>query len=489
MREISEFSLTSSFDFTKSSEPIQETILDKKALEFIKKLIIENQTEDIEKQSDDSLLSQYSIILEKFSNKIAEAFWNSCPQILLFNDFSTLLPDKILISDLENPSIQGQKAVKNLEVLLKYKFAEIAEKNIPQKQSTSLSESQKISANFQDDWQQKIFGDNEVNIKFYIEKNDSGNKEISFFIETKDNELLSPKERSKGMIWFLSLWLELKAKENNRNLLLLFDEPGHHLHIKANKDMLLVFHKLANKGHQIIYSTHSPSLIEVDNLQNIGLVINNKKEGTLVEGLTTSKINTKNKKDALQPISEAMGLDPFNTFSVINEKNVIVEGLSDYWYLSGFRKLLNREQNYYFVPSIGIKGNKVFPLISFCIGYGVDWLLIMENGDVPIQTRNELRESLFSSYEFETNKRIKIIQYKEIENIFTVNDLRLIDEKISVKETKEPVQIIGKSRKIIFAKLFIEKIETGEISIEQINPQTIQRFTEIFDWIDERFSM
>ena len=116
--------------------------------------------------------------------------------------------------------------------------------------------------------------------KFFIENNDAGDKEISFFVETKDNEFLAPRRRSKGMIWFLSLWLELKAKENAHALLLLFDEPGLHLHIKANKDMLSVFHKLITKGHQVIYSTHSPSLIETDKLHNIGLVINNEKGGT-----------------------------------------------------------------------------------------------------------------------------------------------------------------------------------------------------------------
>ena len=129
---------------------------------------------------------------------------------------------------------------------------------------------------------------------------------------------------------------------------LLFDEPGLHVHIKANQDMIKVFRKLNEKNLQIIYSTHSPALIDTDNLHNIGLVINDFQNGTLVEGLTTSIINSKNKKDALYPIAEAMGVVPLKDFSVLKEKNVLLEGLSDYWYLKGMSNLLNIKPNYEF---------------------------------------------------------------------------------------------------------------------------------------------
>lgn len=483
-KKIKDYTIKTIFDLSLTKLIVTKQ-LDKNTLGILQGCIKKHEAPVINSDRSISKEKQFYIDIDQYLPDISSIFWDFSPQILFFNDFTTLLPDKILVEDIEKTDIKGHRAVKNLEKLLHAKFADIAKKQIPQKNSTTESESKGVSANFQKDWQQKIFGNNKVNIKFFIENNDNGKKEISFFIETKDNEFLAPRKRSKGMIWFLSLWLELMAREDNRNLVLLFDEPGHHLHIKANKDMLSVFHRLIKKGHQIIYSTHSPALIELDNLHNIGLVVNSEKEGTLIEGLTTSKIDTSNKRDALQPIAEAMGLEPLREFSILDKNNVIVEGLSDYWYYTSMLKLLNRKSNYRIVPSIGIKINNVFPLISFCLGYGLNWLLIMENGTNPTQTRDELKEKIFNNNDNETDKKIRLIPYSEIENIFSIADLRLIDSRVSSNEVREPILIIGKSRKIVFSKQFAQKVDKGEIKKENLNTNTIQRFEEIFDWIDK----
>lgn len=487
LKRIKEFTIETMFDFS-NTQMIKtmevDTILSGILMSTIKKY----KTGHIDSAGGSLIAEESYLDIELYESELAEIFWQKAPNILFFNDFTTILPDRILVDDLEKQTVQGQKAVKNLEKLLKTKFADIARKQIPLKNSTTESESQVISANFQKDWQQKIFGNNKVNIKFFIENNEDGEKEICFFIETKDNEYLAPRKRSKGMIWFLSLWLELLAQENDRSVVLLFDEPGHHLHIKANKDMLSVFHRLVKKGHQIIYSTHSPSLIEIDNLHNIGLVINNIKEGTLVEPLTTSKIDTSNKRDALQPVAEAMGLEPLKDFSVLSANNVIVEGLSDFWYFSAMRKLLKRKISYQIIPSIGIKINNVFPLISFCVGYGLNWLLIMENGENPSQTRQELKEKIFNNKDDETDAKVKLLTVKEVENLFTVADLRMIDSKISTTEKREPALVVGKGRKILFAKQFLQKVDKGEIELDNLDPQTVSRFGEIFDWIEEKIN-
>lgn len=419
---------------------------------------------------------------------LPEILWNLLPKIILFNDFTSLLPDKILLEQLDNEEIEGQVAVKNIEQLLTIDFNKISQKQTPQKNSTTEHESNLISISFQEDWKQKIYGNNEVKIKFFIENNDEGQKEISFFVETKDNEYLAPRKRSKGMIWFLSLWLELKARSRENTLILLFDEPGLHLHIKANRDMLNVFHKLANNGHQILYSTHSPSLIETDKLHQIGLVVNSEKNGTTIEGLTTSKLNSENKRDALQPIAEAMGLEPLRDFSILKQKNVLLEGLSDFWILKGFEKLLEMQLNYAFVPGVGIKGSKINPLISFCIGYGLDWLLVMDKGVNPDNLRNILKEDIFNGDESDTNSKILLIDESEIENLFDIKDLTLIDDTLKADINKAPIEIIGSRRKIIFSKIFYQGVLNGKIKKSQLKPSTLRKFEYIFNWIEKQFN-
>lgn len=484
---IKEFTISRIFDF--SSEKMFVTLqLDKNTLSKLTGAIKKFQVEEVDEKGQSKNIKKYYLDTALYAPDLAYTFWNFSSKILLFNDFTALLPDKILLTDVENKDIEGYEAVKNIQQLLNTSFKKIASKNTPQKNSTTEVESNQLSANFQEDWQQRIYINNKVNIKFIIENNDTGKKEISFYVETKDNEFLAPRRRSKGMIWFLSLWLELKAKENSEKLVLLFDEPGLHLHIKANKDMLKVFHKLVEKGHQIIYSTHSPSLIETDRLHNIGLVLNSKKGGTSVEGLTTSKINSENKKEALQPIAEAMGMEPLKDFSVLKERNVLLEGLSDFWYFKGMTHLLRTIVDYEFIPGIGIKGNKIYHLISFCIGYGLNWLLIMDNGIIPTQVKEDLKKELFSDNEQETNCKINIVPAVEIENLFNQKDIVLIDSTIKEDINKTAVELIGEKRKVLFSKMFYQKVYNGEIKKNQLHVDTIKRFEEILNWIEEQFA-
>lgn len=482
IKSITEFTVIKRFDFTTGS-CIVSSELDNSSLGKIISSI-RDYTPPIDR---DSKVKRISIEAAQTMESLVQSIWELTPRVILFNNFTDLLPDKIALTELNSQGVKGIKAVKNLESLLKIKFEEIAKKNIPQKISITETESDTLSANFESDWKQRIYGNNQVRIKFYIENNDSGVKELSFFIETKDNEFLAPRKRSKGMIWFLSLWLELKAQENDDPIILLFDEPGQHLHVKANKDMLELFRGLTKKGHQIIYSTHSPSLIETNNLQNIGLVINHEQNGSIVEGLTTTKINTSNKRDALQPIAEAMGMEPLKDFSVLSERNVLVEGLSDFWILKGMSQLLGIKSDYAFIPGVGVKGTKMNPLISFCIGYGLDWLLIMDNGDIPRETRAQLKDDLFFGSEEETDQRIKLLPVQEIENMFESTDLKLIDNTINVINNKTSFEAIGKRNKIIFARIFFTKVEKGEIDKAHFHPETIKRFREVFSWIERQF--
>ena len=47
--------------------------------------------------------------------------------------------------------------------------------------------------------------------------------------------------------------------------------------------------------------------------------------------------------------------------------------------------------------------------------------------------------------------------------------------------------IIGKKRKILFSKLFYQKVVNNEIKKNQLQPSTIKSFEEVFKWIGEKF--
>jgi hypothetical protein len=63
----------------------------------------------------------------------------------------------------------------------------------------------------------------------------------------------------------------------------------------------------------------------------------------------------------------------------------------------------------------------------------------------------------------------------------------LLDSTIKEDSKKTPIEIIGVKRKILFSKLFYQKVDNGEIKKNNIQPETISRFEEIFKWIEMQF--
>ena len=43
------------------------------------------------------------------------------------------------------------------------------------------------------------------------------------------------------------------------------DEPGTSLHVNAQRELLNLFGHLADQGNQIIYTTHSPYMLDTEN--------------------------------------------------------------------------------------------------------------------------------------------------------------------------------------------------------------------------------
>lgn len=499
INKLAEFTITRTID----GNNIQETV-DDITFTIFRSAILNKTTQaakvnEIEKETKTE--EKYFLITDEDNEKVAEILFEITPNIIFFDDFCDLLPDKILISDLSESKkdTKGYHAVRNLEKILNTNFVLKNSQTDPVRRTIEYQDSEILSIDFQKDWGQRIHEENKVTIKYDFEKrNESGEKGsyINFQIETKEGQPLQPKQRSKGLIWFLSLWLELKAQDIEHNdLILLLDEPDQHLHVKAQKDILKLINTLANnkgkrKGKQIIYATHSPYLIEVEHLNRTKLIINTEDQGTKVEDITTCKIDTKYKRDALQPIADAMGLN-VSAFSTLGKKNAILEGISDFYYFSGMKKLLDRSGDYHFVPGIGVR--QINNLISLSIGYGLDWIAIIDDdpargGKDSKKKFNEIRDFVFDGNEEETKKKVHILEnIIGIENMFAHEDLLLIDSGVVKNGDNDRTKEVGKKRKVLFSMLFFEKVNNDEITKDNLSKTSKNNFMKAFDFIDNVF--
>jgi len=145
--------------------------------------------------------------------------------------------------------------------------------------------------------------------------------------------------RSRGFLWFFSFSaLYQKLCNDYDGLILLLDEPGLSLHASAQADLLNFFEDKLKTNHQIIYTTHSPFMINPSKFERIRIVLNNSMEKESlqeIDGDGGTKITLdvgKVGRDTIFPLQGALGYDITQSLFV-GPNCLIVEGLSDWHYL------------------------------------------------------------------------------------------------------------------------------------------------------------
>jgi len=122
--------------------------------------------------------------------------------------------------------------------------------------------------------------------------------------------------------------------DKHKNAVLLLDEPGHSLHALKQAEFRETLSKLSLKN-QTIYTTHSPFLVGTDELDKVRVVeMISRTEGTKVHLSLTATDS-----GAILPLQEALGYDLAQSM-FFHQKNLVLEGLTDMWYLEGLSNLL-----------------------------------------------------------------------------------------------------------------------------------------------------
>lgn len=166
-----------------------------------------------------------------------------------------------------------------------------------------------------------------------------------FRIWVEDNRASTPIElenRSAGLQWFLGFFVTflVESEDAHKNAVLLLDEPGVTLHPTAQRDLIEFFKSLGDKN-QIIYTTHSPFLIDNQNIDNVvAAFLNEKGETKVTKDLGEAGKKT-TKRNSVYPVHAALGLSVANTF-LADSKPIFVEGASDQILLSAFLAALRR---------------------------------------------------------------------------------------------------------------------------------------------------
>lgn len=146
-------------------------------------------------------------------------------------------------------------------------------------------------------------------------------------------------QRSEGFQWLVSFFVVFfaEAAGEHENAILLLDEPGLSLHALKQREFRKTISKLA-KNNQTLYTTHSPFLVGPNELDMVRVVeMTDRNVGTKVHQTVAA-----NDPAGLLPLQEALGYDLAQSLFA-QKKNLILEGLTDYWYVDAMSELLNAE--------------------------------------------------------------------------------------------------------------------------------------------------
>ncbi len=247
------------------------------------------------------------------------------------------------------------------------------------------------------------------------------------------------KNRSKGFNWFFSflVWFKKIQEDKKSNYILLLDEPGLNLHAAAQANLLHFLDDLS-ADYQIVYTTHSPFMIESDKLQKVRTVLETENGSLISESIQEKDPNT------LFPLQAALGYDiAQNLF--ISKHNLLVEGASDLLYLQVMSAVLQSagrtglDNKITIVPTGGL--DKVSTFISLLRGSNLNIVCLLDtfrDGKGKAKLDDMIEQKII------TGKKVKFFHEfltdyttADIEDLFTKEDyLKFYNEAFPDKQVK-----------------------------------------------------
>ncbi len=220
--------------------------------------------------------------------------------------------------------------------------------------------------------------------------------------DSRRPEKVELEDRSSGLQWFVSFYLIflVESSRDHRNAILLLDEPGLSLHPLAQRDLSAFFDSLSQTS-QIVFTTHSPFLVDADALDRVRKVYAGEDGSTKASADLRGGGGDASKNGAAYAIHSALNMSVAESI-LFGCHPVVVEGPSDQHYLSAIKTLLiggdriSPKRELVFPPSHGARNAKV--VASILTGRDEVFPVVLFAGDeAGKRTARELENGLYES--------------------------------------------------------------------------------------------
>ena len=438
-------------------------------------------------------------------------------KILYFPDFLFDFPDKIYLDKepIEKLNSEKEKEIQKEYVQViddilhtineKYSLKDFLEKiksNEPDKKSAANQIKNQISSTLSHEitkpWQE-IFGEQKKPEKNIILEKDSD--DLGIFLKMSVDEggnIFSINERSLGFRWFFAFILftrfrKARAGESGEPLFL-FDEPASNLHESSQKKLLDLFEKLSEKS-KVIYSTHSPYLINPRFILNTFIVRDTGRNGNnIYEFRQNIKATPYRQFVAEHPDQETHfkpllnALDFKATDFDLTDKILFFEGVSDYYSFKWIKETILQDEKFDFNLYPGAGVDKYARIFREYLAHNRKFIAVFDAD--PKEGRS------VKGGKYAKNKYIEKVSEELKKNIFTLKD---VDEKLDGFKTEdlfteqERINIQKKSHPEsteYSKKQFNSAIKELFISKEKVklSEETKENFKKTFQFVKDKFN-
>lgn len=425
--------------------------------------------------------------LRKYSSKysaegIADSFIDSIPVFEIFEDFGSLLPNRIDLEDIvtSNEEVEGYKAAKNFLSIaqLDYSFFQQPSSRILKQKIENLNS--RLTLDFQDFWQQYVGRKNKIRISFELDHYSTNHGEkagkpyLEFWVKD-EGERLYPKQRSRGVRWFLSFYLELMAaaERNGKHLILLVDEPGVSLHARAQEDVLKVFEDIKD-NIQVIYTTHSPHLVDIDKLHRVLAiqrddVENQRSATTILDPVHLVDASP----DTLSPLQSIMGNPVGNQEFSVDKFNIIVNDVGTYYLMTAALNLIGYKGRIHFIPST--EPQSIPLMCNILMGWGMNFAVLLFNNEVEIGISEDLKNLAFTDNLVQKEMIVVMPEgFKNAEDLIST-----LDFKNHILHSREGITVANSDyiteknlpRNFLLSK-FLSTVKSGNLKRDNFDEET-----------------
>lgn len=430
------------------------------------------------------------------------------PKFLYYDEYYSL-PSRISIQKLEKNQLEDNE-YKTAKAL--FELSDINTKELIESEDFEdfIAELEATEAIISDELFNYWSTNSNLNITFRIDKrietDQHNNKRIAehiLDIRVKGKNVSLPlRNRSKGFNWFFSflVWFKKIQEDADNQYILLLDEPGLNLHASAQADLLRFLEDLSIK-YQIIYTTHSPFMIQPGKLNRVRTVLETD-NGSII----SDSIQEKDPK-TLFPLQAALGYDIAQNLFV-SSKNLLVEGVSDLIILTTISGILESSKREYLNPDITIVPTggleKVATFISLLRGSQLEIACLLDSyTDATGKAKMDkmIREKIIHRNKIRFfDEFVDGLDKADLEDLFTKSDyLKLFNsafnEYTDIKESDLNTsikQIIIQINQYLGVPRFNHYRPANELvklAVDEsfFDPDTLDRFERIFQEINTLF--